>query len=247
MEVARIAIGLGFLGIAAYGFFAFTGPEPSSITVTEARLHPMGDALILAARIDNPGAPDRLTGIGSEAAARALLTREDLVVPGDSAPVLAMDGAHGVLMGLQGETAEGRLIPVTLWFEEAGRITTRARIVADGMDHSRGFDVPEGEPMPQLTVAVSEVASDGAWSVTLETSDFTFSEDAVDGPHQPGVGHAHLYLNGLKLARLYSASGGIGALPSGQHTVEVVLNTNDHQAYVVDGQRVSATATIVVE
>lgn len=243
MEVGRIALGLGFLGMAAFGFASFTA-VPEALVIRNAALHPMGDALIFVAQIDNPGRADRLTGIGSEAAARALITKPDLVVPAGSAPTLAMDGAHGVLMGVHGSTDEGRLIPVTLWFERLGDVSTRARIVGTGMDHSAKFNVPEGEPSPALSL---QVAPDGeAWRVALEVDGFTFSEEAVDGPHQPGVGHAHLYLNGLKLQRLYGTEAVIGALPEGAHEVRVTLNTNDHRSYAVDGKVVSAAVVIAV-
>lgn len=173
MEVARIAVGLGFFGIAIYGFFGFTA-VPDAITIRNAALHPMGDALIFVGEIDNPGTPDRLTGIGSDAAARALITKQNLVVPEDSKATLAMDSAHGVLMGIHGASDEGRLIPVTLWFERAGGVSTRARISGTGMDHSARFDVPEGEPEPVLGL---KVLQDGdAWRVALDVDGFRFSE-----------------------------------------------------------------------
>jgi len=244
MEGTRIAIGLGFFGIALYGFLSFTA-VPEAVTIQDATLHPMGNALIFTGRIDNPGASDRLTGIGSDAAARALLTHRDLVVPAGSAPTLAMDGAHGVLMGLRGTVQDGQLIPVTLWFENAGRVASRARVSATAMDHSQRYDVPPDEPTPSLSIALSP--DEDAWHVTLDTSDFTFSRDAVDGDHAPGIGHAHIYLNGLKLQRLYGKEAQIGALPAGQYELRVTLNTNDHRTYAVAGVPVSAAIALSVE
>ena len=66
----------------------------------------------------------------------------------------------------------------------------------------------------------------------------------MDGDHVAGTGHGHIYLNGLKLGRLYSSSAEIGPLPSGVHVVRVTLNTNNHKAYVVDGKPVTATVTL---
>ena len=73
-----------------------------------------------------------------------------------------------------------------------------------------------------------------------------FVDVPMGTPHVPGTGHAHLYLNGLKLGRLYVPSARIGALPPGDHMVRVTLNANDHRAYVVDGDPVTAIAPLSV-
>ena len=75
----------------------------------------------------------------------------------------------------------------------------------------------------------------------VETTDFTFNEDMADGPHVPGVGHAHLYLDGVKLQRLYHRDATIGALPPGSYLVRVTLNTNDHRVYMHKGAPISAS------
>ncbi|MEC8197159.1 MAG: hypothetical protein VX228_12815, partial [Pseudomonadota bacterium] len=74
--------------------------------------------------------------------------------------------------------------------------------------------------------------------------DFEFTPDLVDGPHVPGTGHGHIYINGLKLGRLYSPTTTIGNLPPGQHEIRVTLSTNDHRAYVVNDIPVTASATL---
>lgn len=244
MEVVRAALVAGCFGAAAYGFFAFTA-TPELLSVSDASLHRMGDALIFVAKIDNPGGADRLTGIETDAAARSLLTGRDLAIPAGATPSLAMDGVHGVLMGVQGRTEEGRLIPVSLWFENAGRLTTRARVARMEMDHTQHYEVAEGEPQPSLTLS-AEPANDG-WRVTLSTENFSFSQDTVDGPHRPGTGHGHLYLNGLKLQRVFGVITHIGALPPGNYTFRATLNTNDHRIYSISGKPVSATWAVTIK
>ena len=51
----------------------------------------------------------------------------------------------------------------------------------------------------------------------------------------------------MKIGRLYQPEARIGTLPKGEHQVRLTLNTNDHRAYVVGDQPVTATATIVVD
>lgn len=246
MTPIRLIVVMLVMATAAAIFFWSDALAPKA-TVTEASLVPMGAGHALLVQIDNPGPPDRLTGVAVDGAARVMFDAgaDGLALPAGSTPSLAMDGVHGMVMGLE-TPEEGRLVPITLSFARAGQVSTRARIGADsGMDHSVSYDVPEGEPAPSVSLAVT--ADEGGWRLTLETTNFTFSRDAVDGEHQSGVGHGHLYLNGLKLMRVYSTEIGIGALPPGTHRFTVALNTNDHRVYAVAGVPVAAEVTVSVD
>lgn len=96
---------------------------------------------------------------------------------------------------------------------------------------------PEGAPQVDLTV---EADPTGGWNVTLDTANFTFTPETVNAAHVPGTGHAHLYVDGVKVARLYSAHFHLADLPPGPRQITVSLNTNDHMHYVVGGQPVEA-------
>ena len=170
-------------------------------------------------------------------------------------PPLAPDGAFIQLSGLEGALDDGRLIPLTLEFEQAGEVSVKARLAAikhEGEAHRFGLfgigdicRVEEGEPAPRISVSAE--AAGESWKVTVRTDAFEFSKEMADGPHVPGTGHGHLYLNGLKLQRLYSGDAVIGALPPGTHEITVTLNTNDHRAYVVDDVPVTARTRIIVD
>ena len=60
-----------------------------------------------------------------------------------------------------------------------------------------------------------------------------------------GEGHAHLYLDGQKIARVYGEWYHLPKL-EGDHELRVTLNTNDHQDYAVKGEVVGATKKIGV-
>ena len=206
--------------------------------------------------IENRGGPDRLTGASSAEAEEIVIAGAEApggpVIPGGATPSLSSDGAFLRLNGLTGPADDGRLVPLTLHFEQAGDITTRARLVRDSSalaahavpDFSPVYDVPTGETPPRLGLILTP--ENDSWTVTLELRDFTLSPDTVDMAHQPGQGHAHLYLDGLKLQRMYTNQARIGALPPGRHMVKVTLNTNDHRAFRVKGEPVSALALIDV-
>ncbi len=218
------------------------------LTVTNAVLVPMGGSFALTLTIDNPGGPDRLMQVSTEEGHLHLMgamSSAGLAIPAGSAPSLAMDGAHGMLSGL-GDGSDGRLVPVTLTFEVAGDVTTRARIdSAGGMSHDESYVVPEGETAP--TVALEAEPGEGGWLIRIATTDFTFDPEAVDQAHVPGTGHGHVYLNGLKLGRVYGGEFRIGALPAGTHQLRVALNTNDHRAYATEAGPIDATVTLTAD
>lgn len=209
--------------------------------------------------IRNTGKADRLVSAKSIVAQRARLAFSvadaGLPIPAGGAPVLAADGAYIRMDGVGGDLKEGRMIPITLRFERAGEIRSQARLVtprSEGDAPSFGLfgigdicRVEDGEPAPEFDLTVTP-DGDG-WVVRIIAHDFTFSKDMTEGPHVPGMGHAHLYLGGLKLQRLYEPEAHIGALPPGRHEVRVTLNTNDHRAYVVGDTPVTATAFINVQ
>ncbi len=170
-------------------------------------------------------------------------------------PALAADGAHIRLSNLTGAADDGRLIPLTLTFEYAGEVTTKARISdpkATGAAEEVGLFglgdicvVGDGEPAPKVSLSV---APDGdGWAITVNTDQFEFSDALTGLYHVPGMGHGHIYVGGMKIGRLYQPEARIGALPKGEHKVRLTLNTNDHRAYVVGDQPVTATETIVVD
>jgi len=257
-RIGLLAALLVLIGAGAWLLFGRGGdPAPVVTEVTAVPVHGLPDTLLISLKIDNRGGPDRLTGAMSPESADVVIAgavgTDGLAIPAGSAPALASDGAHLELHGLSGDLADGRLIPLTLNFEKAGDITTRARVNMTKPDGSPAHamhnmealhEVPEGEPAPTLAMRLTP---DGeGWLVHLDLANVELSSDLADKPHKPGTGHAHLYLNGLKLQRMYSTEARIGALPPGQYMVRVVLNTNDHQAYAVGGEPVEAMALIDV-
>lgn len=234
--------------------FLVTGPdEQPQVRIDDAQAVRMGDGLAVFLRVTPLDEPDRLITVSSgEAATTVLVTRgagidpAGLAIPMESGAELSGDGVHAMLTGVSGEIADDRLIDVSLLFEKAGAVSTKAPIARDGpmshgaMMHRVGVD----EPQPTLTLDV-EPLEGGAYRILLDAQDFTFAPEAMDGPHAPGEGHAHLYLNGVKLARVVRSEYQLGALPSGRHTLRATLNTNDHRTYVVDGAAVEAVLELV--
>jgi copper(I)-binding protein len=261
----RVWIGLLLAGgLAAFLLFGNTSRGAQSILIEDARAMSHGGALIgVTLSIRNTGDPDRLVSAHVQDAKMAIVKGENaqpLPIPARSTVSLTMEGAHIMLGGVPGEMRDGRLIPLTLTFEQAGEIAAKARFGAMAkMDHGSmnhgamddeamammGTDyiVPEDEPAPTLSLS-AEPSLQGGYDIAIRTTNFSFSRDQADGPHAPGTGHGHLYIGGVKLGRVYGYSATVPPLPPGEQIVRVTLNTNDHRIYVVNGEPVSATVRV---
>ncbi|MDJ0614096.1 MAG: copper chaperone PCu(A)C [Rhizobiaceae bacterium] len=107
--------------------------------------------------------------------------------------------------------------------------------------------VTGSEAKPDLQINAFSKPDQTGWQISADVSNFEFDRELADGDHVTGTGHGHIYLNGLKLGRLYNPTLEIGELPKGTHTLRITLNTNDHRIYVVDGKPVSKTVELDVE
>ena len=112
-------------------------------------------------------------------------------------------------------------------------------------NHDQMIDLPEGTNTPTIEMVLYEDAVSG-WNLQIITTNFSFTPEAVNQENKAGEGHAHIYVNGDKLARLYSPWMHIGKLPAGQVTVSASLNANDHSTLSVGNKPLSAEVVIQV-
>ncbi|KOY58520.1 hypothetical protein ADK59_08125 [Streptomyces sp. XY332] len=105
-------------------------------------------------------------------------------------------------------------------------------------------EVP-AEGAPQVQLAARPDSEDG-WNLQLTVKNFRFTPDSTGGAALPGAGHAHLELDGRKLARLYGPWFHLPAaqVPEGAHTLTVRLYADDHTAWTVAGKPVEGTAQL---
>lgn len=130
--------------------------------------------------------------------------------------------------------------PGTTHEQASGKVGTLLT-ADDGAGH-RLRDVPaEGAPEVRLTARPD---SEDGWNLQLEVANFQFTPDSAGGAALPGAGHAHLELDGHKLARLYGPWFHLPAaqVPAGgTHALTVRLYADDHTAWAVAGKPVEAT------
>ncbi|WP_445271396.1 hypothetical protein [Streptomyces antimicrobicus] len=102
------------------------------------------------------------------------------------------------------------------------------------------------EGAPRVGLAVRADTEDG-WNLQLTVENFRFTPDSTGGAALAGAGHAHLELDGRKLARLYGPWFHLPAaqVPEGaRRTLTVRLYADDHTVWSVGGKPVEATADL---
>lgn len=114
----------------------------------------------------------------------------------------------------------------------------------DGHMHAL-YEVPVDQKVPRVRLVLHEDTKSG-WNVQILTENFEFVPDHVGMDHVMGEGHAHIYVDGVKINRVYGEWYYLGDLSDGTHTIEVRLSTNDHQEYAIDGQAIGDVETLLV-
>lgn len=115
----------------------------------------------------------------------------------------------------------------------------------DAMDHDRPLEI-DATDAPAVNIKVTPDPMAGH-NLHIMVENFKFAPERASMDHVPGEGHAHVYVNGTKLARAYGNWLHLDTLPKGDVTVEVSLNANHHQPLWVAGKPIKASTTLVIE
>lgn len=110
------------------------------------------------------------------------------------------------------------------------------------MLHSNASQAISVDPAaaPTLDLQLFPLA-DGSVNLRLHTRNFTFAPQQVDTPAVPGEGYANLYIDGAKIARLYSEWFHIADLPAGAQELTVALYASNHQPFALNGSEIAAS------
>lgn len=244
---------LAFVGIAAIAVLLYLqfAPTESSVTVTDARAMPVGGSetmFMVSLTMQNDGPAVVLTGVTSSSGGQASIMNPGddgpLVIPAGGTGQFAMDGAHIMLMAPDRDFEEGTLQSIALAFDDGS--TVAVRVLRPEMNDGMGMmqhgmsQAVEVSPAPTLTIVPPKAVSADGFDIQLQLENFAFVVAADDADHVPNQGHAHVYLNGLKLGRLYEDQLSLGGLKSGDYQLRVSLNSNDHRPYAAAGQPIEA-------
>lgn len=95
------------------------------------------------------------------------------------------------------------------------------------MEHPR-YIIKSG-PVPSVKIHAKKDLT-GGWNLHFMTTDFTFTPENAGAEDVPNTGHANLYVDGKKVARIYSNWFHLD-LAKGSHQVKVGLTTNSLEDY----------------
>jgi len=116
----------------------------------------------------------------------------------------------------------------------------------DHHDHASAVNIAADADAPGLDIKLTKDPMAG-WNLHVMAQNFRFAPENASAENASGEGHAHVYINGTKLGRLYGNWLHIPELPQGDVEVKVSLNTNSHSPLTVDSVPVEATVSLHVE
>ncbi|MER5809294.1 hypothetical protein ABT143_14050 [Streptomyces sp. NPDC002033] len=127
--------------------------------------------------------------------------------------------------------------------EQASGNTGTLLDAQDGGGHPLREVPAQGAPEVKLSARPD---SEDGWNLQLTVANFHFTPDSTGGAALPGAGHAHLDLDGHRLARVYGPWFHLPAaqVPEGAHTLTVRLYADDHTAWAVAGKPVEASVPL---
>ncbi len=111
--------------------------------------------------------------------------------------------------------------------------------------HHEKLEVGDAPNPPTVALTIHKDPKVG-WNLQVRVDNFRFAPEHASTTHVPGEGHAHLFIDGKKITRLYGEWYHIPTLGPGVHKITVTLNANSHEDLVVKGRLVSATQEIRV-
>lgn len=182
-------------------------------------------------------------------------------VPGEGHAHIYVDGekvgrVYGPYHYLPGLKPGERHIRVTLNSNDHSALTYEGRPVEASTtvsvarhDHDHSHEKPE--PVEADSLMSLEVTAHpdtgGAYNLQVVPVGFTFSGENVNRGHEPGEGHAQVYVDGKEITRMYGPWAALPAMEPGMRAIRVTLNTNDQRDYTWNGKPVEASTEVHVE
>lgn len=115
---------------------------------------------------------------------------------------------------------------------------------AEGHDHDALLEA--GSPVPSVRFDAMPEGG-GGLNLHIVTDNFRFAPTRVNGPHEAGEGHAHVYVDGVKALRAYGPYVHLSGIVPGEVEIRVTLNANSHEQLAHEGKPIEAVRMVQVE
>lgn len=141
----------------------------------------------------------------------------------------------GIIIGVLGSIA---FMP-----QSAGQVSTDEH-AGHEMDH-KGIEIEAGKTIPTVSIMAHKDSMSG-FNIHVTAQNFSFTPEKAGADAIQGQGHAHVYVNGKKVMRLYGEWAHIPgeAFADGENTISVTLNANDHSDWLVSGEHIEASTVV---
>ncbi len=132
-----------------------------------------------------------------------------------------------------------------------GWMLTVATIIPSQAQSNSAFSVHEiaQESAPKATLDIQKDPT-GGFNVQVITSNFVWRPEMASMKHVPGEGHAHVYLDGRKIMRIYNEWFHLNTYQfstrAGEQLLSIEFVGNDHAPYTIQGLPVGAEQIVDV-
>lgn len=115
---------------------------------------------------------------------------------------------------------------------------------SNSMNHTMHMTHQTVEVVGKKPTIIAEAFKDvkDGYNVHIQTTGYAWTPEKVNGENIQGTGHAHIYVNGVKVARVYGEWFHVPGsfFKAGDNTILVTLNANDHSEWIQAGQHIQA-------
>jgi hypothetical protein len=121
------------------------------------------------------------------------------------------------------------------------------KMSGDGHDHKHAV-VANNKPIPTVSLEAFPDTM-GGYNIQIKTTNYTFTPKEAGKENTPNTGHAHVYVNEVKVGRAYGEWYNIpkSFFHTGMNTISVSLNGNDHSVWVLNDGKTEVAAAEMVE
>ncbi len=147
---------------------------------------------------------------------------------------------------LEQEVTPGAVANFVFVADATGRYRIAFHPAASGGSHAGGsHDVMESETPVSISV-MAEQDDAGGVNVRIDTDGWRWAPEEVNLANAPGAGHAHVYVDGVKINRVYGPYYYLADVEPGMREIRVTLNSNSHNELTYEGQPLEDTTMVEV-
>ncbi|MEM9291907.1 MAG: DoxX family membrane protein [Acidobacteriota bacterium] len=108
------------------------------------------------------------------------------------------------------------------------------------------FNLSDQEAVPEFRLIEVVEETPGSYDLHVRIDNWTFTPEKTGQASVANEGHGHIFVNGIKVGRLYSEWFHLGELEPGQYQIIITLNGNDHSDFMVDGRLVQGERIVTL-